>query len=101
MDQIFARYSRYLRLVIAGSMGPAMRREFDASDVLQETLLVAASRFAKFHGSDERELLTWFRALASRKIIDLARRTSRLKRAPSAQRSLDEPQAARGQAQRN
>ncbi len=97
MDQLFTRYERYLRLVIGSSMGPLLRREYDASDVLQETLLVAANRFAKFHGSDERELLTWLRTLASRKLIDLARRTRRLKRAPADQISLDEPQSLEGE----
>ena len=96
MDQLFVRYERYLRLVIGSSMGPALRREYDASDVLQETMLIAANRFAKFHGSDERELLTWLRTLASRKLIDLARRTRRLKRAPTDQISLDEPQSPQG-----
>ena len=97
LDQIFTQYERYLRLVIGSSMGPALRKEYDASDVLQETLLIAASRFANFHGTDERELLTWLRTLASRKLIDLARRTKRLKRAPSDQISLDEPQQGRGE----
>src|SRR3990172_5539380 len=92
LDQIFARYRAYLQLTIASSMGPAMRRVYDASDVLQETLLVATRRFADFRGSDERELLIWLRALASRKLIDLARRIGRLKRAPSGQRSFNEPQ---------
>ncbi len=91
MDQVFTRYDKYLRLVIGSAMGPALRREFDASDILQETLLVAASRFANFHGSNEAELLRWLRALASRKLIDMARRTGRLKRAPADRRSLDEP----------
>ena len=97
LDEIFIQYERYLRIVIGSSMGPALRREYDASDVLQETLLIAATRFAKFHGSDERELLTWLRTLASRKLIDLARRTKRLKRAPADQISLDEPQSGRGE----
>ncbi len=98
MDRIFARYESYLRLIIGSSMGPLLRRDYDASDVLQETLLVAATRFANFHGSDERELLTWLRALASRKVIDLARRSRRLKRAPADQVSLNEPQSGRGEA---
>ena len=96
LGEIFARYERYLRLVIGSRMGPALRRNYDASDVLQETLIVAAARIANFHGSDERELLTWLRTLASRKLIDLARRTRRLKRAPADQISLQEPQSPRG-----
>jgi RNA polymerase sigma-70 factor (ECF subfamily) len=96
MGQVFSRYERYLRLVIGSSMGPVLRRDYDASDVLQETLIIAAGRFANFRGSDERELLTWLRTLASRKLIDLARRTRRLKRAPADQLSLDEPQSPQG-----
>lgn len=90
LDELFARYDRYLRLVISSSMGPALRREHDVSDVLQETLLAATTRFEKFHGDDERELVAWLRSLATRKIIDLARRMKRLKRAPSSQVSLDQ-----------
>ncbi len=92
-EALIARYDRYLRLVISGSMGPALRREFDTSDVLHETLLVALARFTNFHGTDERELVGWLRALASRKLVDLARRTGRQKRAPRGRLSLDEPQA--------
>ena len=90
LDQLFALYRSYLRLTIASSMGPLLRRECDASDVLQETLLVAASQFTQFQGTDEQELLGWLRMLASRKLIDLARRLGRLKRAPKDQLSLDE-----------
>lgn len=96
MGRLFTRYERYLRLVIGSSMGPVLRRDYDASDVLQETLIIAAARFASFSGSDERELLTWLRTLASRKLIDLARRTRRLKRAPIDQISLDEPHSPQG-----
>lgn len=97
MDELFARYSRYLQMVISSSMGPALRREFEVADVLQETLLVAATRFDHFQGTDERELLTWLRTLAGRKLIDMARRVHRLKRAPSGQLSIDEAQTARGE----
>ena len=92
LDQLFTLYRSYLRLTIASSMGPHLRRECDASDVLQETLLVAASQFAKFQGTDEPELLGWLRVLAGRKLIDLARRAGRLKRAPKDQLSLDQAQ---------
>jgi RNA polymerase sigma-70 factor (ECF subfamily) len=89
LDQLFARYRAYLRLTIAGSMGPTLRRDCDASDVLQETLLVAAERFTKFYGTEEGELIGWLRVLASRKLIDLARRAGRIKRAPKDQLSLN------------
>ena len=97
LGQLLSRYDRYLRLVISSSMGPALRRDLNASDVLQETLLVAAARFANFQGNDERELITWLRALASRKLIDLARRAGRLKRGPGGRVSLDEAHTARGE----
>ena len=97
LDTLFGQYQSYLRMVITNSMGPALRRELDVSDVIQETLLVASTRFNRFHGNDERELLTWLRALASRKVVDLARRMNRLKRAPSNQLSLDEPQGGYGE----
>lgn len=90
LDELFRLYQRYLRVVIRASMGPAMRRELDVSDVLQETYLTAAERFDHFHGADEREFVAWIRALASRKLIDLARWIGRAKRRPESQISLDE-----------
>jgi len=90
LGRLFAHFQNYLRLVISAAMGPGMRRSLDISDVVQETLLVAAARFGKFHGDDERQLAYWLRSLANRKVVDLARRIGRQKRAPANQVSLDE-----------
>lgn len=90
LDRLFRQYQRYLTLVIRSAMGPVMRRNLDVADVLQETFLTASARFDHFHGEDEREFVAWMRALASRKLIDLARRMGRAKRQPASQVSLDQ-----------
>jgi RNA polymerase sigma factor (sigma-70 family) len=77
-------------------MGSGLRRTLEPTDVLQETLLTATTRFAVFRGTDESELRTWLSTLARRKLIDLARHNGRLKRALKVQRSLDEPIRDRG-----
>jgi RNA polymerase sigma-70 factor (ECF subfamily) len=77
-------------------MGPELRRSLEPSDVLQETLLAAAARFADFHGTKEDEIRAWLAAMARRKLVDLARHNGRLKRALKGRLSLDEPHAPGG-----
>ncbi len=91
MGLLFERYSGQLLGMINKLMGPALLRTLDASDVLQETLMKATARFQDFQGSDARELRTWLRTLARRRLIDIARHNGRLKRALKAERSLNEP----------
>jgi RNA polymerase sigma-70 factor (ECF subfamily) len=93
LGQLLARQTDFLLRVISKLMGPALRRTIEPTDVLQETLLVAAQRFSDFRGTDEQELISWLCALTRRKLIDLARHNGRLKRALKGRFSLDEPWA--------
>jgi RNA polymerase sigma-70 factor (ECF subfamily) len=93
LGQLLARQTDFLLRVIAKLMGPALRRTIEPTDVLQETLLIAAQRFSDFRGTDEQELIGWLCALTRRKLIDLARHNGRLKRAMKGRLSLDEPWA--------
>lgn len=90
LGQLLARHTDFLLRVISKLMGTALRRTIEPTDVLQETLLIAAQRFAHFQGSDEQEMTSWLCALARRKLIDLARHNGRLKRALKRRLSLDE-----------
>jgi RNA polymerase sigma-70 factor (ECF subfamily) len=97
LGQLLARQTDFMLRVIAKLMGAALRRTLEPTDVLQETLLIAARRFADFQGSDEQELTSWLCALARRKLIDLARHNGRLKRALKRRLSLDESLADGGE----
>jgi RNA polymerase sigma-70 factor (ECF subfamily) len=91
LGELLARQTDFLLRVIAKLMGAALRRTIEPTDILQETLLIAAQRFTTFRGSDEQELTSWLCALARRKLIDFARHNGRLKRALKRRLSLDEP----------
>jgi RNA polymerase sigma-70 factor (subfamily 1) len=92
--QLLAEHSRYLLAMISRLMGPALSRTLEPTDVLQETMLVAAARFTEFYGETHDEMRTWLAVLARRKLIDLARHNGRLKRAIKGRLSLDDAAAA-------
>jgi DNA-directed RNA polymerase specialized sigma24 family protein len=78
-------------------MGPALYRTLEPEDVVQETLLVAATSFGDFHGQDDAEIRLWLATLARHKVVDLARHNGRIKRALKGNVSLDEPRAEDGE----
>jgi RNA polymerase sigma-70 factor (ECF subfamily) len=101
LGRLFEEYRPFLHNVVNKLMGPALNRTLEPADVIQETLLIAATRFTDFHGGDERELRSWLVTLARHKLVDLARHNGRLKRAIKANVSLDEPRARNGESMRD
>jgi RNA polymerase sigma-70 factor (subfamily 1) len=95
--RLFEEYTPFLRAVITKLMGPALYRTLEPEDVIQETLLVAATCFDDFHGEDDGEIRMWLATLARHKVVDLARHNGRLKRALKGKVSLDEPRTATGE----
>ena len=97
LGQLFEEYTPFLRAVITKLMGPALYRTLEPEDVVQETLLIAATCFDNFHGEDDTEIRMWLATLARHKVVDLARHNGRLKRALKGRVSLDEPRTANGE----
>src|SRR3954468_5381169 len=56
-------YRNYLRVVARSLIGPALRGQADASDLVQEAFLKAHRDFARFLGEGEPELVAWLRQI--------------------------------------
>ncbi len=60
---ILARYQAWLHVLAQTQIGGRYRGKFDASDVVQQTLLEACRDLPKFRGGTEAELLGWLRQI--------------------------------------
>jgi RNA polymerase sigma-70 factor (ECF subfamily) len=56
-----ARYHAWLRVLAQTQIGGRFRGKFDASDIVQQTLLEACRDLPQFRGNSEAELLAWLR----------------------------------------
>jgi len=69
------RYRPLLRLQARSlQIGARLRRRFDESDLVQETLLRAQRSAGHFRGGSERQLIAWLQAILANTLKDLVRR---------------------------
>ncbi|MCA9192176.1 MAG: sigma-70 family RNA polymerase sigma factor [Planctomycetales bacterium] len=75
LDLLLARYRNYLAVLVSMSNrgGKRLQSRFDASDVVQNTMLDAFKDFAEFQGNTEPELLAWLRKVLAYNLADLVR----------------------------
>ena len=73
LGQLMEQYRNYLVVLTRSRIPPMIRGRFDASDVVQETLLEVHRDFHAFRGSNEAELLTWLRRTLARNLTDQMR----------------------------
>src|SRR5580658_4706677 len=59
------RYRSWLGLLARLQVEPRFRAKFDASDIVQQTLLEAVRDLPKFRGGTEAELAAWLRQILS------------------------------------
>lgn len=72
-ENLLARYRDYLRVLAEAQFDARVRRRFDASDVVQETLLKAHERLDQYRGQSEGELMAWLRVMLVNELRDLTR----------------------------
>ena len=72
-DQLLERHRAYLIFPVNG-------RKLDASDIVQQTLMVAFSKREQFRGSTDAELAAWFRQILKHNLLDGLRNSQRDKR---------------------
>lgn len=77
LGQLLDLYRNYLSLLARVQIGRRLRRQVDASDVVQEAFLKANLAFSQFRGTTERELLAWLRQILARQLADLVRKYCR------------------------
>jgi RNA polymerase sigma-70 factor (ECF subfamily) len=61
-------------------MDPRLRRRFDSSDLVQETLLKATQNLEQFRGGTEAELVKWLQQIMQNALADAIRQTRAQKR---------------------
>jgi RNA polymerase sigma-70 factor (ECF subfamily) len=67
------RYRSWLGLLARLQVEPRFRAKFDASDIVQQTLLEAVRGFSQFRGGTEAELAAWLRQILARVLLHHAR----------------------------
>ena len=61
-------------------LDPRLRRRFDASDLVQETLLKATQNLEQFRGGTEGELVKWLQGIMENALTDAIRKARAKKR---------------------
>jgi RNA polymerase sigma-70 factor (ECF subfamily) len=83
------RYREYLHLLARIQLGQRFARKFDASDVVQITLLEAYGNREQFRGATEAQRATWLRQILAHNLADLIKQHGRGKRDARRERSLE------------
>jgi RNA polymerase sigma-70 factor (ECF subfamily) len=80
LEKLLARHRPYLRQVVSVQLEPALRARVDASDIVQETLVVASRRMDDFLARRPTSFRIWLRRKAIERLVDARRRHLGLKR---------------------
>jgi len=87
-DWHLERYGKLLKMLVRGmGLDPRLRRRFDSSDLVQETLLKAHASKHQFQG-DQAQLVQWLKKILDRVVIDKVREAGAGKRNVALDRSI-------------
>lgn len=89
-DVRLERFRDYLRLLAEMHFDRRLQAKFDASDVVQQTLLEAHRDLDKFRGQSDEELAAWLRQTLVHNLANAARDFGRAKRDVRRERSIEE-----------
>jgi RNA polymerase sigma-70 factor (ECF subfamily) len=79
----------YLGLLARSQVDPRLQAKFDASDLVQQTLLEAHRDLAHYRGSTRGELAAWLRRILARNLANAVRDLGREKRDVGREESLE------------
>jgi RNA polymerase sigma-70 factor (ECF subfamily) len=68
LGELLEQCRRYLLLVANSSLDSDLRSKRGASDLVQDTFIVAHQGFLRFEGTTEQELLAWLTKILSRRL---------------------------------
>jgi RNA polymerase sigma-70 factor (ECF subfamily) len=83
------RFRGYLYVVARLQAGPRWQGKFDASDIVQQTLVHALDRLPQLKGTGDAEIAAWLREILARQLANAVRDLGRQKRDASRERSLE------------
>jgi RNA polymerase sigma-70 factor (ECF subfamily) len=79
----------YLRILASLQMGTQLRGKLDASDIVQQTILLAHTNRDQFRGATEAEWLGWLRAILANVLASVIREYETAARSVSRELSLE------------
>lgn len=82
-------YRDYLRILARLQLNPRLQSKLDASDLVQQTLLIAHEKIAQFRGTSEAELTAWLRQILVNNLAGAARKYGAEARDVGLERSLE------------
>lgn len=90
LENLLVHYAPFLRLLAEQSIGAALRRREDASDIVQQTMIEATTAFAQFKGHSEPEFTGWLKQILRRNVANCVRDNFAAKRDLRLERYLDQ-----------
>ena len=89
-DRPLEQYRAYLLILARAQTPRQLLNKFDASDLVQETLLKAHRQSEQFQGRSEGERVAWLRAILANALAEAVRRFSGPQRNVDLEKSLQE-----------
>lgn len=83
------RFRGYLYVIARLHARPQLQGKFDASDIVQQTLVRALDGLPQLKGTSDAQLAAWLRQILARQIANMARDAGRQKRDAARERSLE------------
>jgi RNA polymerase sigma-70 factor, ECF subfamily len=83
------RFRGYLYVVARLHAGPRLQGKFDASDIVQQTLVQALDGLPQLKGRDDAETAAWLRQILARQLANVVRGLGRQKRDATREQSLE------------
>ena len=88
--ELLRQYRGYLKTLARVQLHPVVGVKADASDLVQETCLVAHEGFDRFRGTTEAEFSSWLRSILASRLAKLVRFHAAQKRSVALERELYE-----------
>jgi RNA polymerase sigma-70 factor (ECF subfamily) len=88
-ERPLGRYRDYLRALARLQLSARLRGKLDASDIVQQTILLAHTRRSQFRGATEAEWLGWLRAILANTLAGVLREFDTAARDLGRERSLE------------
>jgi RNA polymerase sigma-70 factor, ECF subfamily len=83
------RFRGYLYMLARLNTGPRLQGKFDASDIVQQTLVRALDGLPQWKGTGDAEMAAWLREILARQLANTVRDLGRQKRDATRERSLE------------
>ncbi|MBI5761779.1 MAG: sigma-70 family RNA polymerase sigma factor [Planctomycetales bacterium] len=74
LGELLDQHRDQLRALAESDLGKKLQRRVDASDVVQQTFLIAHRCFEQFRGETDPELIAWLRTILNQNVQEAVRR---------------------------